>query len=195
MARSRDISKVLSSNSTLATDAEVAATYQTKAGTGLVLLNTQTFSAVGSASFPTNTFTATYNTYLFTFDCVGSTAISLRARVRASGTDETGAIYNRTNWEGAIAGYTSAGTTSMDIAQLYDSNQLRSAMDFILTDVQVSGRYKSGMARSNTGLSTGVPYPVERFLTVNSTSSYDSITFLTDTGTMTGSISCYGYNQ
>jgi hypothetical protein len=162
---------------------------------GLVLLNTQTVSAVGSVSFPTSTFTATYNTYLFTFDLTGSTALTLRARVRASGTDETGAIYNRTNWEGAIAGYTSTGTTYMDIAQLYDSNQLRSAMDFIITDVQVSGRYKSGISRSNTSLSTGAPYPVERFLTVNSTSSYDSITFLTDTGTVTGSISCYAYNQ
>jgi hypothetical protein len=195
MARSRDISKVLSSSTALATDAEIAATYQTKASAGLVLLNTTFFSAVTIASFPENIFTSTYNTYLFTFDVIGSTAITIQARVRAAGVDFSSANYNRTQWEGTITAATSSNQTSWDVTSIYDADAKRAPIDFTLTDVQVSGRNKSAMSRISIGLSTGAPYPILRFFSLNSTSSYDSITFFTDTGNMTGSISCYGYNQ
>ena len=46
------------------TSAEVDADFQTKASTGLVLLNTTTFSGVSSISLPADTFTSTYDTYL-----------------------------------------------------------------------------------------------------------------------------------
>jgi hypothetical protein len=195
MARSRDISKVLSSSTALATDAEIAATYQTKASAGLVLLNTTSFSAVTIASLPENIFTSTYNTYLFTFDVIGSTAITIQARVRAAGVDFSSANYNRTQWEGTITAATSSNQTSWDVTSIYDADAKRAPIDFTLTDVQVSGRNKSAMSRISIGLSTGAPYPILRFFSLNSTSSYDSITFFTDTGNMTGSISCYGYNQ
>jgi hypothetical protein len=164
---------------------------------GLVLLNTQTFSAVSSVSFPTNTFTATYNTYLFTFDCVGSTAITIRARLRAAGTDFTSANYAKTEWGGdtSVVASQVTGQTSWDVVSLYDTIANRSGIDFTLTDVQVSGRYKSGISNFNVNLNSGSVYPLRRAFALNNTSAYDSITFLTDTGTMTGSISCYGYNQ
>jgi hypothetical protein len=190
MARSRDISKVLSSNSTL------ASTYQTKATTGLVLLNTQTFSAVGSVSFPTNTFSAAYNTYSFTFNCIGSTAIQLLARLRAAGVDNSAASYERGNWESVAAINTSrdTGQTSLLVGELYDSDMKRRPVSFVLCDPQVSGRYTTGITQVTVNNNSSI-YPIQRFHTLTVTTSYDSITFLTSSGTMTGSISCYGYNQ
>lgn len=179
----------------LASEVTNLSTYQTKAATGLVLLNTTSFSAVSSVSLPNNTFTSAYNTYFFTFDMVGSTASDLQMRVRAAGTDNTSAVYGRTQWEGTITSATASAQTSAVVANLYDSDAKRQPLFFTLNNVEVSGRYTSGHAVSAVSADTGNPYPMERWVTVNVTTSYDSITFLTNTGTMTGSISCYGYNQ
>lgn len=163
---------------------------------GLVLLNTQNFTAANTISFPNNTFTAAYNTYLFTFDMVCSTAADLSMRVRSNGTDNTSAVYGRTQWEGApITTATASSQTSAVVANIYDSDAKRQPLFFTLNNVEVSGRYTSGHAVSTVGADTGNPYPMERWVTVNVTTSYDSITFFPSTGTITGSISCYGYNQ
>ena len=108
MARSRDISKVLSSNTTLATDAEVAASYlttasastvyQTKATAGLTLLTpasiantggTASIGANGTVSFTSasaislnDVFSATYTNYQIVIECDGSTSAQIRMRLR-----------------------------------------------------------------------------------------------------------------
>jgi hypothetical protein len=167
-----------------------------RAASGLVLLNTQTFTNAGIVSFPANTFTSTYNSYSFTFNCTGSTALDIQARLRAGGVDNSSTNYTRSNWEatGPINTSTNTGQTSMLVGSFYDSDQKRAIQSFTLRDAQVSGRYTSGMSFAISNLDTGA-YPIQRFFGVNVTTSYDSITFLTNTGTITGSISCYGYNQ
>jgi hypothetical protein len=164
---------------------------------GLAKLSTQTFTTASSVSFAANTFTSTYNTYFFTFDCIGSTAITLRARLRAAGSDHTSAQYSKTEWAGdsSVSASAVSGQTSWDVVSLYDSDAKRAGIDFTLTDVQVSGRFKSGISNFNVNNNSGNVYPIRRAFALNNTSSFDSITFLTDTGTMTGSITCYGYAQ
>jgi hypothetical protein len=167
------------------------------ASPGLVKLSTQTFTTASTVSFAANTFTSTYNTYFFTFDCIGSTAVTIRARLRAAGTDNTSAQYSKTEWGGNSAPLSvssNTGQTSWDVVSLYDSDAKRAGIDFTLTDVQVSGRYKSGIANFSNDIN-GTVYPFRRGFGLNNTTAYDSITFLTDTGTMTGSITCYGYAQ
>ena len=73
MGRARDISKVFSTSTALATDTEVSGsyltlasastTYQTRATAGLTLLNTTSFSGVVTADIPTGTFTSAYQNY------------------------------------------------------------------------------------------------------------------------------------
>ena len=165
---------------------------------GLVLLNTQTFSAANTVSFPDNTFTASYNTYLFTFDLVATTADSILAQVSAGGTYLTSGSYGRAQWEPVGATVTqsgSGGNTSLFISQTYDADAKRTPIDFILTDIQVSGRYKSGQSRTMVSNDSGTPYPIIRHHTINSTVAYDSIKFTAPGSTITGSITCYGYNQ
>jgi hypothetical protein len=162
---------------------------------GLVLLNTQTFSAASTISFPDNTFTAAYNAYSFVLNVTGSTAVNVRARLRANGVDNSSANYNRANWESiTITSSRESNETSLLVGETYDTNQRRRIMSFNLFDPQVSGRYTSGHTISIADLD-GAVYPIQRYHGVAVTTSYDSITFFPNTGTITGSISCYGYNQ
>jgi hypothetical protein len=165
------------------------------AGAGLVKLNTQTFTTASSISFPNNTFTSTYNNYFFTFNCTGSTAVNISARLRVGGVDNSSANYNRANWESvSITSSRDSNQTSLLVGETYDSTQRRRILGFTLCDPQVSGRYTSGLTHSIADLD-GAVYPIQRFHGVAVTTSYDSITFLTNTGTITGSITCYGYAQ
>jgi hypothetical protein len=163
---------------------------------GMVLLSTQTFSAASTVSFAANTFSASFNTYLFTFDLTGSTAIDLLARLRAAGTDNTSANYNRQYFYGDTTpnSASATGATSWNLGQLYDSDSKRAVLDFFIQDVQVSGRYTSGRADGVSNVN-GSPYALRSLYGTTVTTSYDSITFLTSSGTITGSISCYGYAQ
>ena len=128
MGRARDISKVFSTGTALATDTEVSAfnyltqssastVYQTKATAGLTLLTpgsitntggtasigangTVTFSGVSSQSI-NNVFSTTYDSYFLTWTIDGSTtAQSLTMRVRVSGSDNSSADYNSAAWGG-----------------------------------------------------------------------------------------------
>ena len=162
---------------------------------GLVLLNTQTFSAATTVSFPDNTFTSAHNAYSFVFNCTGSTAVNIRARLRAGGVDNSSGVYNRANWESiTITSSRESNETSLLVGETYDSDMKRRIMSFHLFDPQVSGRYTSGHTTSIADLNGDV-YPIQRYHGVEVTTSYDSITFFPNTGTITGSISCYGYNQ
>ncbi len=148
MARSRDISKVLSSNSTLATDAEVAASYlttasastvyQTKASAGLTLLTptsiantsgtasigangTITFSGVSNVSL-NGVFSSTYKNYRINFDNiimpVGAGGTDLLLRLRANGTNTT------TNYTGAgfYMSHNSATVTGATVSSIFIAN-------------------------------------------------------------------------
>ena len=110
MARSRDISKVLSSNSTLATDAEVAASYATLANEGLVKIipgsisNTSGTSSVSSSGLVTytnvgtisldNVFSSTYDNYRIVINGgLHSTTSNLLLRYRYGSTDDSQNVY------------------------------------------------------------------------------------------------------
>jgi len=182
-------------DSKLAT-ATASSTYQTKAATGLVLLNTQTFTSAGTVSFPANTFTSTYNSYFFTFNCTGSTALDLTARVTANGTPNSSNNYAYTLWAGAFTSSTTDNASSWLVGAFYDSDSKRTIHNFYIQDVQVSGRYTSGKSEGVVDLQSGATvYPYVRYHGLDVTTSYDSIAFSTSTGTITGSISCYGYNK
>lgn len=211
MARSRDISKVLSSNSTLATDAEVAATYQTKATAGLTLITPSTITvtggsgSIGAAGTVTVTtassvslngvFTSTYNNYLVLFGLTGSTAIDLLARLRASGTDNSSTNYGRQLIFGdSTLGASSSTATSWNLGQLYDADGKRTVLDLMVKDPASSSIYTTGRADSISNAS-GTPYALKSLFGTTVTTAYDGISFITSSGTITGTISLYGYNK
>jgi hypothetical protein len=196
MARSRDISKVLSSNTTLATDAEVAATYQTKATTGLTLINTTNFTTQSSVSL-NNVFSATYDHYKIVCSNTGSGGIvALNFKMRVNGTDSTALYYGGANGANSESNYTvfnqfngvsamrfgvaksgETGTVEMIMSNPFSSSaRTQFANSYIFTDGTNGRAYYSGGAM------------------VVST-SFDGFTLIPESGTITGTISVYGYNE
>jgi hypothetical protein len=163
---------------------------------GLVLLNTTSFSAVASASLPASTFSATYNNYKIIFNGSGSTAMYLQGRGRISGSDDTtanylsGWFYLQTN--GGATGQDNAGAGTSSFQRL---GYVNGANVFNLT-FELQNPYKAsvkclyGQAQRPDGamhINGGFFY--------DATKLWDSFTFIASTGTISGKVSVYGFNE
>lgn len=164
---------------------------------GLEFLSTTTFTAqTTGVSLPTNTFTSTYKSYRILFgvqsqSAAGSVAYSLRMRL--SGTDNTS-----TKWYGMSTGIDSGGTvynktgndaTSIGLIDSYSSSfaQVLIAIDvhypFLVERTHVAGHAQ----QATKGVTINAQY--------NNKTSFDSLSFLIDTGNITGYYSVYGYRD
>ena len=211
MARSRDISKVLSSNTTLATDAEVAASYATKASQGLAkvipssvavgsgtgsanTVGTVTFSGASSVSL-NDVFSSTYTNYRILIECLGTSAAQLLWRLRVSNSDNSSSNYQwggiqRTNNAGSIdANYSNPTGTSFEIMRVDNALGGGAVIDIYnpFTSIKTSMiSVSSGENTSNQEFKW-----ISGKLTV--TTSYSGFTILPQSGTITGTVSVYGY--
>ena len=163
---------------------------------GLVLLNTQTFSTVSSFSFPDNSFSATYNAYRIVFN-ITSAAANLAWRARAAGTDNSSSnymwfrgLYNSNSTPGTSFAGSGGLTTWGYFGNINGSN---------IVSGDIVGIFEAQKAQAVSHVSgedgaTGIGY---LFLAsgMNITTSYDSISFITTSGTMSGKAFLYGYNQ
>ncbi len=124
MARSRDISKVLSSSTSIALDNELGLSLITPssiAATG----GSGSISSTGKISFTSASsislngiFSSTYQNYKVLFQVTAPTSgVDLTLRLRASGSDLTGASYDETvlrTITSTVSGYTTQSATSWD---------------------------------------------------------------------------------
>lgn len=200
MARSRDISKVLSSNSTLATDAEVAATYQTIANNGLTLIGVNSFSTTASYSLPTNTFTSTYDNYRLIIKITATTSDAiLYMKMRKSGADASTLYYY------SILGYSSSPSTENKNANnvttgifLHDLDTGSSAKPTWST-VDLFVPYINGFTLMNihsvANTQSGTPVASIGMGYHSNSDTYDSASFIASAGNISGSITVYGYNK
>lgn len=200
MARSRDISKVLSSDTTLATDAEVAATYQTKASNGMTLISTTSFTSVASASLPTNTFTSTYDNYRLIVKISATTSDAvLYMKMRKSGTDASTLYYY------GMLGYSSSPSTENKNASnvttgvyLHDLDTGSSAKPTWST-VDLFVPFVTGFTLMNiqsvANTQSGTPVAAVGMGYHSNSDSYDSVTLVPSAGNISGSIVVYGYNK
>jgi hypothetical protein len=195
MARSRDISKVLSSNTTLATDAEVAATYQTKATAGLVLLTTASFTGVASVALPDNSFSTTYDHYKIIYKFVTPDTGSILFRLRLAGTNAVGSNYNYYDvFTTTAAGPSRQGATDTAMfVGLHDSGVVNRNN---IVEINVFNPFIA-MPTTFQGNSTnltvrGVQFNGDHTLST----SYDSAALVfTGSSMSSGSYSLYGFNK
>jgi hypothetical protein len=213
MARSRDISKVLSSNSTLATDAEVAAAYAPIAAGGLVQITptsiaatggSGSISATGAVSFTSASaislngcFSSTYQNYRIILTVTAkSVTDELWMRLRSSGTDSTGTNYNLANY---YAGTPAVGNGSLSTQTkwtFYGINSAAAGRNVYPIDIA-----NPFLAQETTGSGSSASQGTTGFywqgfaLLHDAGSSYDGFTFLPQTGTFAGSIRIYGYRN
>ena len=199
MGRTRDVSKILTSNTSILTLASASTIYATKSSTGLVLLNTNNFSGVSTFSLPNNTFTSTYDSYLMVVNVTSnSDDAQVRLRVRATETDLTSGSYVyafnsfRSSNASNSAGATSQTSILFGELETNFAGRCGYKIEFIgpklldktkiIFQSQDSDQASVYSSRAGGGL-------------VNNDLSYDSATIFVSSGTFTGTYSVYGYNK
>jgi len=195
MGRTRDVSKILTSNTSILSLASASSIYQTKASAGLNLVNTTSFTGQSTVSVD-NVFSATYSKYKINLILKGTNTGQVRMRMRVSGSDNSSTNYRYQYLSAASTSVAGArgsaqtvwlvGRTNADVTQ-YCFSQLEIMNPFETT-------YTTGYSEwsdSHTGnidisfLSLGLDV----------TTSYTGFTIIAEGGTMEGSIHTYGYNE
>jgi hypothetical protein len=156
---------------------------------GMVLLNTTSFSAVSSQSI-NDVFSTTYNNYKLIFVGVCSTAAGLRFRGRVSGADNSTSNYFNQVVKGnntTVEASRESSQTSSDIGEM-GTNTSSISLDifspFLTAKTQISGLNE-----------VGLNVIVMRSGGFNDTTSFTGFTVFPASGTITGTITIYGYNK
>jgi D-alanyl-D-alanine dipeptidase len=160
---------------------------------GLVLLNTTSFSAVSSVSAPASTFTTTYDMYMVKMYIYGSTTAGIDFRLRAAGTDNTSSSYavQRMIFSGTTVSASRATTTSAYFAYCDSAtNPAGVQLDIYQPATATKTYYRSlGMGQFNNA------YVEDGAGTFTGSNAFDSLTIFPSAGTITGVMSVYGYNK
>jgi hypothetical protein len=165
---------------------------------GLVLLNTTSFSAVASQNIP-SVFSATYDSYSIVFTFSGSTNARAAFRVSSGASPITTSTYAyKTIGSGTnattIVNTNSSSGTFIDMGDI-TSNAATGFIGGSMTVSNVFAATRTAISGTCMGATTG-----DIFLyafggeNLNST-SYDGFALTCSTGTITGSVSVYGYNK
>jgi hypothetical protein len=166
---------------------------------GLTLINTTSFSAVSSQSFNT-VFSSTYDNYKLVCKITSSATIAdLSLRLRATTTDNSSANYwfsSSLTTAGAttyiVTSGTSTASTSFRLSPAGSTYQSKHVIDILnpfstdQTGYLADAFFWSGTSDYGRTVNGGV-------MTV--TTSYDGFTLIPSTGTITGTVSIYGYNK
>jgi hypothetical protein len=167
---------------------------------GLELINTTSFSGVSSQSV-NDVFSATYDSYkIIVYKDSVSTANNLTLRLRASGTDLTSGVYV-TPYIAVKTGDTLtqqflASSTSFTL-EIGSATSSADSMPFVfdlLNPFRTTGnKFMSPWA--SVGTAGGQLSMFFNAGYVSNNTSYDGFTIIASTGTVTGSVSVYGYNK
>ena len=164
---------------------------------GLVLLNTTSFSAVSSQSI-NSVFSSTYTNYSIVLFVLPSAFSALQFRLRASGTDATGANYNFQQ----IRAYSGTTLNTSAVASQTSWQFGASFNDDTTADYKI---IKAEIIRPNEAVNTkyffqhyqGADRSELNFVggTHAVASAYDGFSIYPSTGNITGTVSVYGYNK
>lgn len=203
MARSRDISKVLSSNSTLATDAEVAASYLTTASAnalyapasagGLVLINSTSFSEQSSVNI-NNVFSSTYESYRIIVEATAANNANVFFRFRSVTTDLSTSYYGggllyETNGTFTSSGARNNGTEIM----IQQSTHGGGPLALSIFDVYGMNSATHQVVGFNQSPYSGVGRSFA-YMTTNG-GTRDGFVVFASTGTISGKVTIYGYKK
>lgn len=173
----------------------------TTAGSGaLTKITSGTFSAVSSVSLPNSTFTSTYTNYkVILIISSSSGATTITGRYRASGTDNTSTIYNsalsiaRVTTTVAVEGVNGGTSFKMGYNSNNNPGPFGQSWDFLSPQAAAEKQIIGTGFGYNSELDT---YSANWFGGHgNSTSQFDSFSWISSTGTITGSYAVYGYQS
>jgi hypothetical protein len=156
---------------------------------GMVLLNTTSFSAVSTQSL-NNVFTSTYTNYRIVLNTDHSSAGLIRIRFRASGADNTTSNYYFTSQQIAGASWSDLGNANADTTAVIgynDTNESDFSIDIFTPQAAFRTAYVSTGHSGRQGVvAAGV---------FDTAAQFDGFTLIPGAGTMTGTVSVYGYNK
>ncbi len=207
MGRARDLANILSSSGNVALDSEMGLSLITPtsiAATGgsatssISATGTVTFSGASSISL-NGIFSSTYKNYRLQINqSSGSTNASLKLRLRSGSTDDSGGnyayagLYTRSD-SAAITSYRDAiGQTSFALGDFNSSRP--TIVDIDIYNPQVATQTTTRVSCSNPDTSNTIFH----FLNMgyhNQATSYDAASIITTSGTITGTVSVYGYRN
>jgi hypothetical protein len=166
-------------------------TWVTGAANDLKLIQAQSFSAVSSQSL-TSKFSATYDNYRLYYNITSvSTASDFAFRIRSASTDLTSATYN---WKYAFYQVGSTDGVSQGAADTKIFLSYTTAANAGYVDI-----LNPFLAQKTAlvGLAVDQSTPTGRtvYANVNDSVSYDGLTIFPASGTMTGEVYLYGFNN
>jgi hypothetical protein len=160
---------------------------------GLIHIETQTYSAVSSFNFSNNVFSSTYETYKIIINNLSSASGEIRVRLRASGTpDSTNNYETQRLTASATTVSASRGTGT------FQSVGSAGTLGYMLINLDVNNPF---LSRFTTFRNIGASVDNSNTLLVDNTiihkvaSSFDSIEFFPQTGTFSGTAILYGYRK
>jgi hypothetical protein len=192
--------QILTADSTAATGIKWAT--PATAASGLTLITSATFSAVSSVSLPNSTFSSTYTNYKVIFIVSSSSAnTAINCRYRASGTDNSGSTHYSaltiSRVDGSAQTQTNInGGTFFTFAHNATGTPgtLGLSLDFTSPQAAAKKQIMGTGFGYNSGMDAFAAYSLGAWM--NSTSQFDSFSFLTSGGaTITGSYFVYGYQN
>ena len=161
---------------------------------GLVHIETQTFSAVNGFSFSNDVFTSTYDNYLILIEGFGNSQ-QLTMRYRTAGSDNTTSNYtyqyisiNNTT----ITGLRATGQTSTRIAFFDPSASGRAALSMNIYSPNLALRT---LHRTETVSVLSGAYIEDYAGAFAADTVFDSVSIYSLSGNMTGKASLYGYRK
>jgi hypothetical protein len=159
---------------------------------GLVHINTTSFSAVASQSI-NDVFSATYKDYLLIVSVIGATQ-PFRLRLRASGSDASGSNYNvqRNTFSTSLAANRANGETSYYAGEVGASNRGEILLNVFSPFASESTLFLAEQSHVSDGASAET---LTRSGAHTLTNSYTGFTIFPGSGSITGSVSTYGYRK
>ena len=165
--------------------------------TGLVHINTTSFSAVASQSI-NDVFSSSFKNYRVFLTVYGTSETSMEFRLRASGSDNTSTNYNRQRLRGFGTSVTAARNTNSntwELGGISNSSNYRSCKDIIFfSPYQSINTMAICSSISYFGGANGIE--VRNHTAVHKVnSSYDGFTFFPGTGNITGEVIIFGIKE
>lgn len=207
MGRPRDLANILSSSGSVALDSEVGlfsiipTSVTAVTGTGTIS-PTGLITISGCSSISINgCFTSSYNDYLLLVNFTGASINqALSGRLRSSGSDITGSVYDKagvilaTN-STSVSQNVSLGQTSWDLGNNNTTYPTYTQLELLLRNPQSGNAFKIAYHRMMYVNASGYGTTLNQNLSVSTASQCDGFSLIASTGNFTGTAKVYGYRN
>lgn len=166
---------------------------------GLNYLSGASFTAVSSVSFPNSTFTSSYRNYRVLFNVTGaSTTLNITARLRTGGSDiATSYFQGSPGWvhTNVASNQADSSATAWSLGSCASSTYpiYNVAIDLFGPQTSQITQMASGNLTCNVSGTGYIGRSLGLFREGASGFTYDALSFITSTGTITGEYRVYGY--